>query len=113
MKRASFAPVSPEYDRVIESDRRFFARWPQRQMRFRRAHRDETVLCPWIPPNLKWFALVRQIRDGIRLRSFYGRRRTWRRTLVTPRYCNFWVSKICVARPVNGARRGKKDFCRD
>jgi hypothetical protein len=70
LTRGSCAAASSAYDKMISSDGRFFARRPHRRLRIRRAHGSETADCEQIPPGLRWFAVTRYIRSGIRIRMF-------------------------------------------
>jgi hypothetical protein len=59
-------------DRSAQSDRKFFERFPHRRHRVRFASQAERqqVLNGRLPPAFKLYTVVRNVRDGARLRAF-------------------------------------------
>ena len=70
--------LPPEFDAVIESDRRFFARRSDRSYRVRhtapiemRVHVEMGQAFVALFPGTRWFTAVRQVSPGYRIRGFY------------------------------------------
>jgi hypothetical protein len=66
-------------EKACESDRLFFERRPERQHRIRRSHRAEVMQSALfsrgtfdcrLPPGVALFTLVKNLGDGVRLRTF-------------------------------------------
>jgi hypothetical protein len=57
-------------DEVMKSDAKFFRRRPRRQLRLRRAYFVEAEALPQLPDGQRWFAVVAQLKPGIRARRF-------------------------------------------
>ncbi|CAA2104968.1 hypothetical protein MBUL_02960 [Methylobacterium bullatum] len=65
---------SRKVDRVIEGDRRFFRRYPDRSFRVRIASQDEIAefRAGDLADGLRWFVVIRQvIREHVRLRLLF------------------------------------------
>jgi len=59
-------------DRILKSDRKFFARRPHRRYRLPRAFHEESEALPEaLGPGLRWFCVVTQLAPYIRARGFY------------------------------------------
>jgi hypothetical protein len=65
-------------DKLIDTDRRFFERRPDRSHRVRRAFGEEIAAAEIVlgqrcelPPHGVWFVAVKQIRSGARVRAFF------------------------------------------
>ncbi|MCC0809524.1 hypothetical protein FPV16_25550 [Methylobacterium sp. W2] len=70
--------MPPEFDAVIESDRRFFARRRDRSYRVRHAapvelqvSREAGQTFAPLVAGARWFTAVRQVARGYRVRAFY------------------------------------------
>ncbi|MEH3145212.1 MAG: hypothetical protein PGN34_07645 [Methylobacterium frigidaeris] len=69
--------ISPDFEALIEADRRFFRRFPHRTYRIRRMARCEVAhfealngrLAP-MPADTAGFTVVKQIAPGVRLRVY-------------------------------------------
>lgn len=73
-QRRKMRKLADRVDRVTESDRRFFERFPQRQYRFRPAGQAEieslNVAGDSWPPGASLCTVVRNIAPGMRARAF-------------------------------------------
>ena len=77
-QRRRIRELAPRVDKILDTDRRFFERHPERRFRVRLASEPEvesidilsggSFLPP--PPGGRWFVLVNQIGPGVRGRSF-------------------------------------------
>jgi hypothetical protein len=70
LTRGSCVAASSAYDKMVRSDGRFFDRRPHRRYRIRRAHAAETIECESKAPELRFYAVIRNLRDGMRVRMF-------------------------------------------
>ena len=74
----AYPSLPPEFDAMIEGDRRFFARRSDRSHRVRHAAPVEMqvgreagqTFAPLLP-GARWFAAVRQVAPGYRIRAVY------------------------------------------
>lgn len=69
--------LSDELDVLLNADRNFFERRPDRSYRIRRCFRPEIEINRLVAPTARqpkagmaWFTLVRQVAPGVRLRLF-------------------------------------------
>src|SRR5262245_24066346 len=69
-------PIAPTLEmraaceRASDSDRQFFKRRRDRNVRLRRAFPEEAAMLEPLPDGLRWFTLVQQIYPGARTRRF-------------------------------------------
>jgi hypothetical protein len=77
-QRRQLQRLSGEIDRLINADRSFFQRRPERAHRIRRAFAPEVAVLALLyrqiedlPPHLAWFVAVRQMVPGTRARTFF------------------------------------------
>jgi|SRR5215211_9596 hypothetical protein len=69
--------LTAKVDKISDTDRKFFRRWPQRQFRVRLSHKTEIL---WVelmagevlilPEGLRWYTLVRCLAPGVRVRQY-------------------------------------------
>ena len=77
-ERRRLQRLSDTIDKLIDTDRRFFERRPERSHRVRRAFAEEVAAGEIVlgqrrelPPHGAWFVAIRQIQPGVRVRAFF------------------------------------------
>ncbi len=102
-RRRQIKRLSDELDTLLNADRNFFERRPDRSYRIRRCFRPEIEINGLISPEMRelepgmaWFTLVRQVAPGARMRIFIRGPRDAETDLPEAAVADLWNAKVAA-----------------